>query len=273
MNLCYTFSKVFMTHGCMVWIGGYLAGWHKLLGTVTSSSINWKVQPQNTIQHMKQSINRRIHKTHLTPGAVYGTVKSVAIETSGGVSSITRSWSEWFGGLVHGNASVLAGGAMVTFGIASMMGGRGGAFGALVACALGGVGCSYVAKAACGVPSEQYEALVAEVTQVEGLVQVNGRAVQKLGDHFRVQTIREWVHKVQMRFGSLQDTPADRRVARLWLSDELSKSDMRDSDSVMLIPVVLELCFIPNRGDIVAKGVKETRVSAILKDMCPRPLN
>lgn len=222
---------------------------------------------------MKYTHLKRIVKTHLTPGAVQSNVKQISIESAGGVYSVVRGWKEWMCGAVCNNVTTLVGGAAVAIGVASLLGGRSGAACSLAMCALGGVGCAYAVASAECTPSEVYETLVAEVAQVDALVQVDGRALQKLGSHFRVQTIQDWVHKVQLRFGSLQDTPADRRAARLWLSDELSQSDMRNSDSVLLIPVVLELCFIPNRGDIVAKGIRDTKVSMILKDMCPRPSN
>nr|WRQ65076.1 hypothetical protein [Tolivirales sp.] len=118
-------------------------------------------------------------------------------------------------------------------------------------------------------PTERHEAVVAEVCQVEHMVMVDGRAIRPTGDSFCTPVVQEWVHKLQLHFGGLQDTAADRRVARMWLADEMKTADMRNKDAVRLIPVVIELAFLPQLGDIIAKSLAATKTAAMLKAICP----
>lgn len=103
---------------------------------------------------------------------------------------------------------------------------------------------------------------------MENMVLVEGRAIKPAGQYFRTPVIMEWVHRLQLRFGGLQDTPADRRVARMWLADEMRTSDVRNADAVRLIPIVLELSFVPSQGDIIAKTLAATKTAAMLKAVC-----
>lgn len=118
-------------------------------------------------------------------------------------------------------------------------------------------------------PSEEHEALVAEVAQIEHMVSVGDRPIRSVTDANTSRVIREWVEKLKLRFGSLQDTPADRRVAKMWLADEMRQSDMRTKDAVRLIPIVVELGLLPNQGDIIARNLRYTRTADILRGVCP----
>jgi len=118
-------------------------------------------------------------------------------------------------------------------------------------------------------PPESVEALVAQVADVHPDVMVNGRHIGVAPDQFRTRTIREWVERAKLRFGGSQDTAADRRVIRMWLADEMKQADMRTSDAVRLIPVVLEMVFLPGAGDIEAASVKQSRTAALLLAACP----
>lgn len=79
--------------------------------------------------------------------------------------------------------------------------------------------------------------------------------------------VRRWLDSAILKFGRMNDTPADRRVLRLWLAEEMKKADMRDRDAVRLIPLIVEFMFIPGVEDLMAKLVRESLAKGIIMDL------
>lgn len=90
-------------------------------------------------------------------------------------------------------------------------------------------------------------------------------------DVMQPRVIRQWLNHGLLKFGRLADTPADRRVLRLWLAEEMKKKDMRDADAVWIIPTVVELMFIPGAEELFADEVRNSLTATLLRDMLPRP--
>lgn len=148
-------------------------------------------------------------------------------------------------------------------------------------------GCSLRARCLCGVlasallygvwgtqaklmPSRDTESLVSEVCkvpleQVALKVDDNEADMAAKAREGMSKGIRKWLHRAKVKFGSMEDTPADRRVLELWLGDEMKKDDMRDWDIVKMRPLVVEFMFIPGLEDIVAKQVRESMSKKALK--------
>jgi hypothetical protein len=83
--------------------------------------------------------------------------------------------------------------------------------------------------------------------------------------------VRRWLDTAILKFGRMSDTPADRRVLRLWLAEEMKRADMRDADAVRLIPTVVEFMFIPGIEEFMAKMVRESCAKATLLEMYTTP--
>lgn len=223
--------------------------------------------------HTMSKLNRtwNVRRTPLPQGQNLSAYGQVTLETSMGAMSIKTPWTDrarawlwenrrWCGplaGFVVSSACVLTAGT-----------GRASLCTALVSANIVATTLTLLAKESL-VPSEEHEALVAEVAQVEHMVKVGERAIKPVTDQAVSRVVREWVEKLKLRFGGLQDTPADRRVAKMWLADEMRQNDMRTKDAVRLIPIVVELALLPNQGDIIAKNLRGTRTAELLRSVCP----
>lgn len=138
----------------------------------------------------------------------------------------------------------------------------------VVACAVIG-GLCYTNKPP-ATHSRGAERLVCDVTRVPGVVS-GGEEVQCAQDARAAvsKVVREWVHKCILRFGRMDDTPADRRVLRLWLAEEMKKADMRDKDAVALIPTVIEFMYIPGQEELVALEIRSTMMKKAITTVLP----
>lgn len=85
------------------------------------------------------------------------------------------------------------------------------------------------------------------------------------------QGVLKWLNAAKVHFGELRDTAADRICLKRWLGEKMKAADMRDKDALGLIPVVVELMFVPTIDDALAAQVKRSRVAATMKACCPRP--
>lgn len=82
----------------------------------------------------------------------------------------------------------------------------------------------------------------------------------------------EWVMRAKLHFGELKDSAADRICAKRWLAEEMKKADMRDKDACGLIPVVVEMLFIPTSDDVFAAKVRKSRVATLMRHLAgPKP--
>lgn len=111
------------------------------------------------------------------------------------------------------------------------------------------------------------EQLVGAVAEVEVHVAKATQGVPAPG-HLPVGgAVRRWLDASILKFGRMNDTPADRRVLRLWLAEEMKKADMRDFDAVRLIPTVVEFMFIPGAEELMAKMVRDSCAASALRAM------
>jgi hypothetical protein len=63
------------------------------------------------------------------------------------------------------------------------------------------------------------------------------------------------------RFGFRIRSEANEMVARKWLFDHISSlKDMRLSDVPLIMPLALELCFVPSKAELEAKAIMQTAV-------------
>jgi hypothetical protein len=101
---------------------------------------------------------------------------------------------------------------------------------------------------------------------VEGFVGAVTGIPTSAGTDIKLSAATEkWLHRAILKFGRLQDTPADRRVLRLWLGGEMEKADMRHKDAVSLIPLVVEMMFIPGVEELVAARIRKSVLATMLK--------
>lgn len=111
------------------------------------------------------------------------------------------------------------------------------------------------------------EELVANVTGVPTEVSDSVPRVPLPGPLPTGGAVRHWLDLAILKFGRMQDTPADRRVLRLWLAEEMKKADMRNADIVRHIPTVVEFMFIPGVEELMAKLVRDSATKRMLVDL------
>lgn len=113
----------------------------------------------------------------------------------------------------------------------------------------------------------EVEHLVGQVTGVAVTVDQASKGVSYGGPLPAGGAVRRWLDAAILKFGRMNDTPADRRVLRLWLAEEMKRNDMRDADAVRLIPTVVEFMFIPGVEELLAKLVRDSCAKQLLKDL------
>lgn len=124
--------------------------------------------------------------------------------------------------------------------------------------------------------SEEAEVTAAHGLGAEEAVEVGGRgAVDR--PQMRVggepKAVRKWVLKTKLHFGGvLNDTPADRIVARRWLAEQMKAEDMRDCDASQLIPVVVALACTPDLDELRGAIMARTMTAALFREavQCPK---
>lgn len=140
---------------------------------------------------------------------------------------------------------------------------------------VGLVGCVGAATAQhCAAPvqtvDDHLEAYVAEMAGAADCTQLgNHSATEWLDDVDKLLTNAavEWIQRARLHFGELKDTSADRICAKRWLAEKMKEADMRDKDACGLIPIVVEMLFIPSINEILAAKLKKSRVAGALKAM------
>lgn len=117
----------------------------------------------------------------------------------------------------------------------------------------------------------EVEYLVGQVSGMPVSVLEASKGVSSPGPLPAGGAVRRWLDTAILKFGRMNDTPADRRVLRLWLAEEMKRADMRDADAVRLIPTVVEFMFIPGIEEFMAKMVRESCAKATLMEMYTAP--
>jgi hypothetical protein len=117
------------------------------------------------------------------------------------------------------------------------------------------------------------EQLVALATGMHTATTLDGVVVATdAGDQAKrhARVVGKWLTIAKLHFGEVRDTPADRIAVKRWLAEQMKGADMRDSDAVKYIPMVVELMWTPLIGDIVAARMRDSRVVAALKMLAPQ---
>lgn len=121
---------------------------------------------------------------------------------------------------------------------------------------------------------DEVEACVADMAGVADCTTVGGRSAEEHLSHRNRELSRaavEWIMRAKLHFGELKDTAADRICAKRWLAEEMKKADMRDKDACGLIPVVVEMLFVPTADDVFASKIKRSRVARTMKLLAETP--
>ncbi|APG76261.1 hypothetical protein 1 [Changjiang tombus-like virus 6] len=187
-----------------------------------------------------------------------GAVKMVSFTHRGREVCITYGWAKLLSGAVYRSRAHIA----ALAGISAIVALRCGSRGQLRAAAtMAVVGAFFAFLTRCGrattVHSGAVERLVSAVAGVDATVCADRDDNAAEGARTAVtRVVREWLNKAILRFGRMEDTPADRRVLRLWLGDEMKKADMRDKDAVAIIPTVVEFMFVPGMEELQADEIR-----------------
>lgn len=77
--------------------------------------------------------------------------------------------------------------------------------------------------------------------------------------------VRKWYMECILHFGRLDDTPADRQVLHKWLGGQMKAADVRITDAVSWIPIIVELYYLPTVGELFAGRLKASAAYAVVK--------
>lgn len=89
--------------------------------------------------------------------------------------------------------------------------------------------------------------------EADGPIAVYGRGVTR------------WLEECILHFGRLDDTAADRQVLHKWLGGQMKAGDVRNSDAVSWIPIVIKLYYLPTVGELFAKRLEASAAYAVIK--------
>lgn len=120
------------------------------------------------------------------------------------------------------------------------------------------------------VVSDDMEAYVAEMVGAGDSTTIGStRAEDRLDAVDRQLTTAavEWIQRAKLHFGELRDTAADRICAKRWLAEEMKKADMRNKDACGLIPIVVEMLFVPTIDDVLAAKLRRSRVAGAMRSL------
>lgn len=138
----------------------------------------------------------------------------------------------------------------------------------VVACATAAVAVS--ASQPLQAVTDDMEAYVAEMVGAGDCTTIGSRPAEDLLDGVDRQLTAsavEWIRKAKLHFGELKDTAADRICAKRWLAEEMKKADMRDKDACGLIPIVVEMLFVPTIDEVLAAKLRRSRVAGVMRAM------
>jgi len=111
----------------------------------------------------------------------------------------------------------------------------------------------------------------AELLAVGDVAEVDGKAVSEAPNaevrQALIRPMREWFCAAYLRFGRLEDTPADRRTVHRWLADEMKAGNVRNKDAMDWIPAIIECMFIPTAGEVYATMVAKSGTAHVLRSM------
>jgi hypothetical protein len=117
---------------------------------------------------------------------------------------------------------------------------------------------------------------VAEGPDGEQIVRVDPTVAMNRG-------VETWFQEAWCRFGTVADTPAERRIIHNWLSEEMGKAQrapvapgndqdaaqgsVRKADRMVWIPIVIEMMFIPTRHQVYASLLAQSKTVRAMKAM------
>lgn len=118
--------------------------------------------------------------------------------------------------------------------------------------------------------TDKMEAYVAEMVGAGDSTTIGGTVAEDLlddQDRILTRSAVEWIQRARLHFGELRDTAADRICAKRWLAEEMKKADMRDKDACGLIPVVVEMLFVPTIDDVLAARLRRARTAGVMRSL------
>lgn len=116
--------------------------------------------------------------------------------------------------------------------------------------------------------SDKMEAYVAEMVGAGDCTTIGGvRADQQLDEEDKAlsRAAVDWIQRAKLHFGELRDSAADRICAKRWLAEEMKKADMRNKDACGLIPIVVEMLFVPTTDEVLAAKLRRSRVAGAMR--------
>lgn len=117
-------------------------------------------------------------------------------------------------------------------------------------------------------PTDEMEALAADLVGAGDATTIGSNLAETLNpDKALTASAIKWIHKAKLHFGELKDTAADRICAKRWLAEAMKAADMRDVDAVCLIPLVVEMLFVPSVEEVFAHRLRHSRVAGVMKRM------